>query len=323
MTPEPGSEKASRSRLPGWPIPLALLAALAGSALTLTALLATRQLALPNRAPAPANRTPAKPVAPRPTEAVAALGRLEPAGDIRVLAAPIAGIGGSPRLTSLLVNEGDPVRQGQLLARFDTGPTLEAEQQLIRTRLANLQRRLQVEQRELNRYRQLTRVGALSADELDRREQQYLQLQGEWQVARAELERVRADLANTELRAPMDGTVLRIVARVGERPGDKGILELGASERMEALLEVYESDIDRVRLGQSVVLTSENGGFKGTLRGTVIRISPQVRQREVLSTDPSGDVDARIVEVRVGLAPEEARRVRALTGLKVIARLQP
>jgi hypothetical protein len=27
--------------------------------------------------------------------------------------------------------------------------------------------------------------------------------------------------------------------------------------------------------------------------------------------------------VRVGLAPEEARRVRALTGLKVIARLQP
>ena len=55
----------------------------------------------------------------------------------------------------------------------------------------------------------------------------------------------------------------------------------------------------------------------------MIRISPQVRQREVLSTDPSGDVDARIVEVRVGLAPEEASRVRSLTGLKVIARLEP
>ncbi|MFO0058627.1 MAG: biotin/lipoyl-binding protein [Cyanobacteriota bacterium] len=164
MTPEPSFEKDSRPRLPAGPLPLALVAALAGSALTLTALLATRQLALPNRAPATVSRTPAKPVAPRPTEAVAALGRLEPAGDIRVLAAPIAGIGGSPRLTNLLVNEGDSVRQGQLLARFDTGPTLAAEQQLVLTRLANLQRRLQVEQRELNRYRQLTQVGALSAD---------------------------------------------------------------------------------------------------------------------------------------------------------------
>lgn len=304
-------------------VPVALVAALAGSALTLVALVATRQLSLPSKpasqAASPARKSPP----PRLPEAVAALGRLEPAGNIRVLAAPIAGIGGSPRLTALLVNEGDQVRQGEVLARFDTGPTLEAEEKVIRTRLANLVRRLQVEQRELSRYRQLTGVGALSADELDRREQQYLQLLGEWQVARADLERVKADLANTALRAPIDGTVLRIQARVGERPGDKGILELGASERMEALLEVYESDINRVRLGQTVLLSSENGGFKGTLRGTVIRISPQVRQREVLSTDPSGDVDARIVEVRVGLAPEEASRVRSLTGLKVIARLEP
>lgn len=304
-------------------LPLALVAALAGSALTLVALVATRQLSLPNKPPsqpvAPARKSPP----PRLPEAVAALGRLEPAGNIRVLAAPIAGIGGSPRLTELLVNEGDRVRQGEVLARFDTGPTLEAEEKVIRTRLANLVRRLQVEQRELSRYRQLTGVGALSADELDRREQQYLQLLGEWQVARADLERVKADLANTTLRAPIAGTVLRIQARVGERPGDQGILELGASDRMEALLEVYESDIDRVRLGQTVLLSSENGGFKGTLRGSVIRISPQVRQREVLSTDPSGDVDARIVEVRVGLAPEEASRVRSLTGLKVIGRLQP
>lgn len=314
--------EAARSSSAG-NIPFALMAALAGSALTLVALVVTRQLALPNKPASQATALAKKSSPSKAPEAVAALGRLEPAGDIRVLAAPIAGIGGSPRLTHLLVNEGDRVEQGQVLARFDTGPTLQAEEQLILTRLANLARRLKVEQRELNRYRQLTGVGALSADELDRREQQYLQLLGDWQVARAELERVRADLANTTLRAPMDGTVLRIEARVGERPGDKGILELGASERMEALLEVYESDIDRVRLGQSVLLSSENGGFKGTLRGKVIRISPQVRQREVLSTDPSGDVDARIVEVRVGLAPEDASRVRRLAGLKVIARLQP
>lgn len=302
---------------------VALVAALAGSVLTLVGLVATRQLPLSTRS-APRATAPAATARPQTAlEAVAALGRLVPAGDIRVLAAPITGVGGSPRLIQLLVNEGDKVRRGQLLALLDNGPTLEAERLLIRTRLANLGRRLQVEQRELNRYRQLTGAGALSVDELDRREQQYLQLLGEWQMARAELVRVQADLDNSVLRAPLDGTVLRIIARVGERPTDKGILELGANERMEAVLEVYESDIARVRLGQSVRLTSENGGFAGSLRGTVLRISPQVRQREVLSTDPSGDVDARIVEVRVALAPEDAWRVRALTGLKVIARLQP
>lgn len=265
--------------------------------------------------------TATAPAAPAPARAVAALGRLDPWGDIRVLAAPMTGMS-SPRITELLVVEGERVQAGQLLARFDSGPSQRAQSELIRTRIANLERRLKLERRELERYRRLSSVGALSADELDRREQGYLELQGELLEARAELTRVNTDLVNTELRAPIDGTVLRIHAHVGERPGDKGILELGNSDRMEAVVEVYESDIDRVELGQQALLTSENGGFRGTLHGRVSRISPQVRQRETLSTDPTGDADARIVEVRVRLDPEDARRVQALTGLKVIAKLQ-
>lgn len=254
---------------------------------------------------------------------VAALGRLEPAGDIRVLAVPIGGMGATPRLSALLVGEGEQVKAGQLLARFDNAPSQQAQQRLLRSRIANLSLRLRVESRELERYRQLTRQGAVAADELDRREQEHLLLQGQVEEARSELEKVEADLANTELRAPIDGTVLRIQARVGERPGDKGILELGSTDRMEAVVEVYESDIARVRPGMAVQLTSENGGFQGTLEGRVSRISPQVRQRQVLSTDPTGDADARIVEVRVALDPSDARRVSQLTGLKVIARLKP
>jgi HlyD family secretion protein len=48
-----------------------------------------------------------------------------------------------------------------------------------------------------------------------------------------------------------------------------------------------------------------------------------VRQREILATDPSGDADARIVEVRVRLEPAAAARVSSLAGLKVIGRLEP
>jgi HlyD family secretion protein len=256
-------------------------------------------------------------------EGVASLGRLEPYGDIRTLAAPTAGGSSNPRISQLLVEEGQRVRRGQLLARFDSAPGQRAEVDILRTRISNLNRRVSIAGRDLQRYRRLAAAGALPSAALDLREESYLELKGELEEARAELVRVGTDLMNTELRAPIDGTVLRLNARVGERAGDKGILDLADSDRMEALLEVYESDIDRVRLGQRVTITSENGGFAGNLQGRVNRISPQVRQREVLSTDPTRDADARIVEVRVRLDPEDARRVRDLTGLKVIARLQP
>jgi HlyD family secretion protein len=282
--------------------------------LVLVVALARQQRPSPVKAPVVA-------VIPRNQEAVAALGRLEPAGDVRLLAAPISGIGGSPRISELLVEEGDRVSGGQLLARFDTAPTLVAQQRLIEARLRNLDTRLAVQTRDVRRYRQLSRSGAIPSGELDNRETDLLKLQGDRNEAWAEREKLKAELLLTELRAPMAGTVLKLHARVGERPTETGVLELGASNRMQALVEVYESDIDRVRLGQSVSLISENGGYQGTLSGEVIRISPQVRQRSVLSTDPTGDADARVVEVRVALDPADSQRVRDLTGLKVIARL--
>ena len=285
------------------------------------ALLLVLAVAVVRQQRTPAVKAPVVAATPRNQEAVAALGRLEPAGDVRLLAAPISGIGGSPRISELLVEEGDRVNSGQLLARFDTAPTLVAQQRLIEARLRNLDTRLAVQTRDIRRYRQLSRSGAIPSGELDNRETDLLKLQGDRNEAWAEGEKLKAELLLTELRAPMAGTVLKLHARVGERPTETGVLELGASNRMQAVVEVYESDIDRVRLGQSVSLISENGGYQGALTGEVIRISPQVRQRSVLSTDPTGDADARVVEVRVALDPSDSQRVRDLTGLKVIARL--
>lgn len=282
----------------------------------------TRWTMLRTQVPAP-TRVPPAPGQARAVERVAALGRLDPQGEVRRLAAPISGIGGSPRITRLLVREGSTVAAGDLLAEFDTGPALQAERIQLNARIASLQARLVLQQREIERYRRLARSGAIASADLDQREADLLSLQGDLQEARAQLKRVDADLELTALRAPIAGVVLRLHARVGERPGDQGVLELGASDRMEALLEVYESDIGRVRPGQGVTLISENGGFSGKLSGRVLWISPQVRQRQVLSTDPTQDADARIVEVRVALVSTDAERVRALSGLKVIARLEP
>ncbi|MBC1261508.1 HlyD family efflux transporter periplasmic adaptor subunit [Synechococcus sp. BSF8S] len=259
---------------------------------------------------------------PRKLEAVSALGRLEPAGDIRRLAAPITGIGGSPRITRMLVEEGERVQAGQLLATFDTGPALQAQRRLLQSRIANLQDQVTLLGREISRYRQLAKAGATPAADLESRELTLVELKGDLREAQDELVKTEADLVNTELRAPFSGTVLSLQARVGERPGDDGILELGASDQMEVLAEVYESDINRVQLGQRATITSEHGGFSGTLNGRVIRISPQVRQRDVLSTDPTGDADARIVEVRLALDPADIPRVRDRAGLKTVIRFE-
>ena len=293
-----------------------------GVALLAALLLLGRLLQRPASPPASPTAATA-PVRPAAAEAVSALGRLEPAGDVRQLAAPMSSMGGSPRLTALFVQEGERVRRGQLLASFDTRPGLLADQSLLQTRIANLSQQVALLERDTARYRRLAQGGVTPSGDLDNREIRLIDLRGQLSQARAQLAKVQTDLVLSELRAPIDGTVLRITAYPGERPGDAGILELGATDRMEAVAEVYESDINRVRVGQPVTLLSENGGFSGSLQARVLRISPQVRQRQVLSTDPTGDADARVVEVRLALDPEAAARVNDLAGLKISARFSP
>ena len=273
--------------------------------------------------PSPAPRSIPKAAVQQLPEAVSALGRLEPAGDVRKLAAPMSGLGGSPRVAALLVQEGDRVRRGDLLASFDSRPGLLADQALVQTKISNKLLELQLLERDTRRYRRLAKSGATPSADLDNREIKLISLRGDLAQARVQLRKVQSDLVQSELRAPMNATVLRILARPGERPGESGILELGNTDQMEAVAEVYESDISRVRVGQPATLISENGGLTTTLKARVVRITPQVRQRQVVSTNPTGDADARVVEVRLALDPSDLARVRQLAGLKVIIRFLP
>lgn len=272
--------------------------------------------------PAAAPPKPAAISAPR-VEAVSALGTLQPAGDIRKLAAPTSAMGGSPRLLSLQVEEGQRVQQGQLLATFGSRPRLVADLAAVTARIDSLQAQIRMQRREVERYQRAASSGAAALVLLEEKKDDLVKLEGQLREALAQRKGLQVDLADSELRAPLAGTVLKIHSRVGERPGNDGVLELGAGDQMEAVAEVYESDINRVKLGQRVTLVSENGGFSGSLEARVIRISPQVRQRAVLSTDPTGDADARVVEVRLALDPADAAKVRDRAGLKLIARFSP
>lgn len=259
---------------------------------------------------------------PRPPEAVAALGRLRPLGEIRRLAAPVSGFGGTPRVSKLLVNEGDTVTRGQVLAVFDSRPQIEADLEALDAQIRTIETEIPLRRREVARYAEAAKVGAASMVILEEKQNELTLAERKRIELIAERRSLEADLVDSELRSPIDGTVLRLHTRVGERPSNDGVLEVGASQSMEALIEVYESDINRIAVGDPVTLVSENGGFEGRLTGRVERISPQVRQREVLSTNPTGDADARVVEVQVSLDRDSARRVSSLAGLKVIARFK-
>ena len=256
-------------------------------------------------------------------DGVAALGKLNPLGEVRKLAAPTSGKGGTPRLSKLLVREGDSIIKDQILAVFDNRPKLEADLKSAQANLNILISEIRIKNREINRYQSLVDKGAVASIVLDKMKDDLFISETRISKLQSAIDAINVDLEQTQLKSPIDGIVLQILIREGERPNSSGVISVGANQLMEALIEVYESDIDRVQVGQSVDLISENGGFNGSLRGQVSLISPQVRQRRVLATDPTGDADSRIIEVRVKLDNASAQKVSHLTGMKVIARFQP
>ena len=256
-------------------------------------------------------------------EGVAALGQLSPYGEVRKLAAPTSGMGGTPRLSKLLIKEGESIFKDQILAVFDNRPKLESDLKSEQANLNVLMSEIRIKNREINRYQNLVDKGAVAKIVLDKMKDELLIAETKISKIKSSIDGINFDLEQTQLKSPIDGIVLQILAREGERPNSSGVVKVGSNQLMEALIEVYESDIDRVQIGQAVELISENGGFNGSLKGQVDLISPQVRQRRVLSTDPTGDADSRVIEVRVQLDNSSSERVSHLTGLKVIARFQP
>ena len=82
-----------------------------------------------------------------------------------------------------------------------------------------------------------------------------------------------------------------------------------------AIAEVYETDISKIRLGQQATISST--GFIGKLSGTVAEIGLQIGKKDVLGNDPAADVDSRVVEVKIRLEPASSEKVKGLTNLQV------
>jgi ABC exporter DevB family membrane fusion protein len=137
----------------------------------------------------------------------------------------------------------------------------------------------------------------------------------ELETARAAVQRAQAELDLAYVRSPRDGQIFKIHTWPGEINSNEGIVQIGQTEQMYVTAEVYETDISKVRIGQPVTITSD--GVTEDLQGTVDEIGLQIGTKDVLGTDPVADADARVVEVKIRLRPEDSQRVAGLTNLQV------
>jgi HlyD family secretion protein len=124
-----------------------------------------------------------------------------------------------------------------------------------------------------------------------------------------------ANLALAFVRSPRNGQVLRVITKEGEKVGNEGILELGDTNHMMVVAEIYETDVHRVKIGQRATISSH--GLMRQLQGTVEEVGLRIGKKDLLGTDPAAASDARVVDVRISLYPESSRQAKALTNLQV------
>jgi HlyD family secretion protein len=245
---------------------------------------------------------PVAAMGPPPVRAVTALGRLEPEDGIYRVAGPS---GQAAVIFELRVEEGDRVAIGDVIAVLDTVPLIEADIARLRAELANAKS-------EQARHLELNSSKVVSDSLRESREMQV-------QVVAAQLDHARAELARAHVRSPIEGRVLTVHAREGELVGESGIVELGKTDHMFAIAEVYEDDVARVREGQRARITSPV--LAGPLEGTVDWVHLKVAVQDALGTDPAARKDARVVEVEVRL--DDSAPASTLTNLQVEVEIEP
>lgn len=139
-------------------------------------------------------------------------------------------------------------------------------------------------------------------------------------AAEAAVEQARRDLDRGRVLAPQDGAIIEVSARAGERPPADGLLRMGDTARMEAELEVFQTMVPRVAVGQSVSLVSGVLGDE-QLTGTVSRIGTLVGRQSVTADDPAANTDARVLLVTVSLDEASSLRAASYVNLEVVARI--
>ncbi|MGE5152529.1 MAG: efflux RND transporter periplasmic adaptor subunit [Bdellovibrio bacteriovorus] len=261
----------SRRRLSPWSLLAAIAAALMG-VLAWTPMPSAEEGGSPAVAPAGRPALTVVLAVPEPAEwpqTIAAYGNIAPWQEA-VIGSELSGY----RLTEVLVNVGDQVTQGQLLARL-ASDTVGAELAQSRAAVEEAQARLAEARADADRARRIEERGALS-------DQQVNQLLTGEQAALARVHaaeaKVQADelrLSQTRILAPDDGVISARTATVGSlAQNGQELFRLIRGGRLEWRAEVTAVELARVRPGMAATLVPPGTGPESLVQGQVRVVAP-------------------------------------------------
>jgi HlyD family secretion protein len=141
--------------------------------------------------------------------------------------------------------------------------------------------------------------------------------QAEVNRALAGVNQAQVNLTQAYVRSPQDGRVFEIHTHPGELVSNNGIADIGQTEQMYVIAEVYESDISKVKPGQQVRIIGDYLPIE--MQGIVERKGLQIRRQNVVNTDPTSNIDNRVVEVQIRLNAVSSQKAADLTNMQVKA----
>lgn len=193
---------------------------------------------------------------------------------------PITVEGEGGQISAVLVETGDRVRAGQVLARLNTA-VLQPQVGSLAAALEEARANADLAQADYRRAAAVAASGALSAQEIERRRSVAIGADAKVKVSAAQLEEARARLRRTEIRAPKAGLVLTRSAEVGQTAtgGGEPLFRLGRGGQVEMRGQVAEQDLPRLAPGQAVEVsvTGIEAPFIGTVRLVGAVIDPKTR----------------------------------------------
>jgi RND family efflux transporter MFP subunit len=270
----------------------------------------------------------------------------------RVVAARRASVSskGTGRLEWLGVQEGQMVREGEVIARLENRDVAaqreqaQAQTQAARANLAQGQAELEDAAAALKRAQDLAKQNFISGSALDTAEARYNKaravidtLKAQISVAEANARVAGVTFDQTLIRAPFTGIVLTKSANVGDivtpfssASGTTGaVVTMADMETLEVEADVSESSIARIKVGQPAELQLD--AFPDLrLTGEVSRIVPTVDRSKAtllvkvsfVERDPRvlPDMSAKIAFLSRALTPEERKPVPAVRPDAIVKR---
>ncbi|HVY45135.1 MAG TPA: efflux RND transporter periplasmic adaptor subunit [Minicystis sp.] len=223
-------------------------------------------------------------------------------------------------LLSLSVKEGDHVTQGQVLAQIDK--RLE-ESQVVQFRAAvasavaqaaQIDAAIAQDERDLTRYRALVKENLASQADLEKTETTLrldkARLTAQRQLVaqnQGQLDTALYNLSLSTLKAPIDGTILELEHKVGERIrgselSEDVVLLMGGLSEMEVKAEVGEHEVVGIHEGDAATIEIDAIPEK-QFKGHVVAVGKNAQIK-----NPGTDAEVTTFFVRVGLdtVPESA-----------------